>query len=86
MNPPRILTSSKYQAALLGTILTTIPLLWTLTDPNLSRDQKRVATEHAVYVMAGLWVAGIGGTSLEDYARLRDQPSPPTPPDPPKDQ
>lgn len=75
MNVPRILSSSKFQAAAFATALIAVPLAFTLTDKSVSRPEKQSATEKFIIAAAGLWGIAVGGTALEDYAKNRDKPA-----------
>jgi hypothetical protein len=78
MNLPRILTSSKYQASAVATVVLTVVLVFTLTDERVTRDEKQAATVAYIIAVAGAWGVSIAGTSLEDYGAKRDQPAKPT--------
>lgn len=72
---PRILASSKYQAAAVATALIAVPLIFNLTDKNVGRAEKQSATEKFIIAAAGLWGIAVGGTALEDYGAKRDAPA-----------
>ena len=75
MSIPRILTSAKFQASAFATVLIAVPLIFTLTDRNVSRAEKQSATEKFIIATASLWGIAVGGTAAEDYAKNRDKPA-----------
>ena len=75
MSIPRILTSAKFQASAFATALIAVPLIFTLTDRNVSRPEKQSATEKFIIATASLWGIAVGGTAAEDYAKNRDKPA-----------
>lgn len=66
MNLPRELTSSKYRVCLGASVLAAIPLIFSLTDPGLSRPAKMEASENYVKYVLVLWGFGVGATGFED--------------------
>lgn len=94
---PPILLSRKFQGCFAASVLAAIPLIFTLTDKGLSRDQKKDATQTYVRWVFLTWGIGVGGTALEDGLTNhgkgseslkdpeppKDKPDAPRPPSPP---
>lgn len=71
---PRILTSSKYQAAGITTILAAVALAFgLLRSPGLDAAERMVTT--FIVAVAAAWGVAGTGAAIEDYAKHRDGPA-----------
>lgn len=73
MTFPRILSSSKFQASFVSTVLSAIPLYFTLSDKNLDREHKQQASIAFIIFTSGVWGVSIHGTAKEDAAGKTQQ-------------
>lgn len=75
MNAPRILASSKYQSAIVVTVLGAIPVFYQLADHDIPRPDKTQILKVYIGGAIAAWLGAIVGTSAEDYAKNRDTPA-----------
>lgn len=80
---PRLLTSAKFQASFLQTLLIGVPLWFTLTDKNLDREHKQQACIAAIIASSAVWGVAIHATGQEDAAAKSNVVQPTAPLDPP---
>lgn len=78
MDLPRLLTSSKYQAALGSTVLGGVAIGFILANHSLDPTAKQALIDKTLTAVGAVWVTAIGGTSLEDMAD-KHKPGPTSP-------
>jgi hypothetical protein len=75
MNAPRIISSAKFQAAWLATVVMSVSLYFTVSNKDAGRPEKQAAIEHYLWAVAGVWGVSTAATGAEDYAKNRDKPA-----------
>jgi hypothetical protein len=73
----RLLRSSKFYTACVGTVLALLPILF--AAPDLTREQKLEQWRNFTLAASTLWAGVIVMNGVEDYAAKRDAPTTATP-------
>ncbi len=77
MNEPhgilRLLRSSKFFTACIGTVLALLPIIF--AAPDLAREEKLAQWRNFVIAASSLWAGVIVMNGVEDYAAKRDAPA-----------